>query len=212
MKGEIDNQSSLLRWQGSQRRIGITGGIASGKSSVGEYLKEIKGLPILDADVFAHEALAPGAKATMTVIERYGNTVQNKTTCLTPTINRSKLSKIIFSNPKERLWIEKVIHPLVRQRLKKELTANKNAPVIALIIPLLFEAKLTQLCSEIWVVNCSQAQQCKRLMKRDGLTDYEAKARVKAQWPLQDKLRLADVVIDNNRGLQAWLKDVDKLC
>ena len=77
MKGEIDNQSSLLRWQGSQRRIGITGGIASGKSSVGEYLKEIKGLPILDADVFAHEALAPGAKATMTVIERYGNTVQN---------------------------------------------------------------------------------------------------------------------------------------
>ncbi len=212
MKGETDNQSSFSRWHGSQRRIGITGGIASGKSSIGKFLKEIKGVPILDADVYALEALAPEETSTRSVLNRYGDAVRDKITSERTTINRSALSKIIFTNPKERLWIEQLIHPIVKQRFAKELYIQKNAPVVALIIPLLFEAQLTGICSEIWVVNCTQTQQCKRLMERDGLTDREARARIQAQWPLKQKLPFADVIIDNSGSSHSWREEVDKLC
>ena len=214
MVGEIDNQAflSLPHWHGSQRRIGITGGIASGKSSIGQFLKEIKNLPILDADIYAHEALAPGERSTMKVLKRYGKTVKDPIKKEKPTINRSALSNIIFTNSNERLWLEKLLHPIVKQRLEQELYAQRNAPKIVLIIPLLFEVQLTELCSEIWVVNCTETQQYKRLMKRDGLTNSDAKARIQAQWPLKQKLPLADVIIDNSGECQSWLKQVDNLC
>ena len=157
MTGE--NQNPFCRWHGLQRRIGITGGIASGKSSVGKFLKEVKGFPVLDADIYAHEALAPGTKSTMTVLKRYGNIVRENLNHEKPTINRSALSKIIFTNSTERIWIEKLIHPIVRERLANELEKQKNEPTIVLIIPLLFETKLNALCSEIWVVNCEEAKQ-----------------------------------------------------
>ena len=212
MSGEIHNKASLDRHRGSQRRIGITGGIASGKSSIGAFLKEIKGLPVLDADVYANEALAPGETCTIAVLERYGNAVNNQIKNKLPTINRLALSKIIFNDPKERLWIEKLIHPVVQMRFQKELNALKSAPTVALIIPLLFEAKFTGLCTEIWVINCKISQQYKRLKKRDGLTDMEARNRIQAQWPLIEKLNLADIVIENSGEFKAWIKVVDKLC
>ena len=211
MSGEIHNSNSL-RWHGSQRRIGITGGIASGKSSVGKFLKEVKGFPILDADVYAQEALAPGSKSTRSVLKRYGTRVQDHLKTEKPTINRSALSKIIFTNSQERIWLESLIHPIVRQQLEKELSKKKNEPVLVLIIPLLFEAKLSALCSEVWVVNCEQTQQLQRLMQRDRLTNNEAKLKIQAQWPLNQKIQLADVIINNTGGLKEWLPEVDKLC
>lgn len=210
MIGTIHNPTSLLRWQGSQRRIGITGSIASGKSSVGQFLKEIKKIPILDADKYSRDALGPGTASTKLVLRRYGNTVKAKNKFTT--INRSALSKIIFNDPNERLWIEKLIHPIVERQLKKELDKNKYIPVVVLIIPLLFEASLMELCSEIWVVNCTAEQQYKRLMERDDLNYHEAAKRIQAQWPLEKKLNLADIVINNSGELQAWRKQVDNLC
>ena len=212
MIGAIHNQNHLSRWQGSQRRIGITGGIASGKSSVGRFLKEVKGIPILDADVFAREALSPGQKSTQAVLERFGDQVRSQNQNEQPSINRSALSKIIFADPKERFWIEQLLHPIVSKRLQDELLTSKNVSVIALIIPLLFEAGLTELCSEIWVVHCTTKQQCERLMKRDHITAEEAQKRIQAQWPLKKKLSLADLVIDNSGISQEWLKKVDEVC
>ena len=211
MKGEIHNQNSL-RWHGTQRRIGITGGIASGKSSVGKFLKEVKGFPILDADVYAQEALAPDTKLTKTILKKYGDVIRDHLEKEKPTINRSALSKIIFDDLKERIWLEKLIHPVVQERLKQELNKRKQAPVLALIIPLLFEAKMTAFCSEVWVVNCDEAQQFERLMQRDRLTAREAKLKIQAQWPLESKIHFADVVINNKGGLEDWLPEVDKLC
>ena len=211
MTGEIHNQTSNRRWNGSQRRIGITGGIASGKSSVGKFLKETKGLPILDADVYAHEALAPGESSALAVLKRYGHAVTDQTNNKEPTVNRSALSKIIFDEPNERNWLEELIHPIVELRLYQELEENQTAPTVALIIPLLFETGLSGLCSEIWVVNCTKQQQYKRLKKRDELTEFEALKRIEAQWPLEKKIRLADVVIDNSGAIQTSLKQVDKL-
>jgi dephospho-CoA kinase len=180
------------RWQGPQRRIGLTGGIATGKSTVGQLLQEHHGLPVLDADLFARQALAPGTEAARAVLERYG------------TLDRRALGHIVFGDPAERHWLEQLVHPLVRQRFEEELTQLAAKPVagqaaVVLMIPLLFEAGLEGLCSEVWLVDCDEHLQLARLMARNGLTQAEAQGRIHAQWPLERKRLLADLTI-SNRG------------
>ena len=185
------------RWQGSQRRIGLTGGIASGKSSVGRLL-EAQGLPLLDADVFARQALAPGSPGARAVIGRYGDRVrQAGSSDADAVIDRPALGRIVFTDEAERHWLEQLVHPLVRARFAAELAALAEAPAVVLVIPLLFEAGLEELCSEVWLVDCDTDQQLQRLMARDGLSDTDARARLAAQWPLQRKRPLADRLIDN---------------
>ena len=104
--------SGVHRWQGLQRRIGLTGGIASGKSSVGRFLEQ-QGIAVLDADLYAHEALAPGTPATRAVLERYGAKVQSE---LSEGLDRAALGSIVFSDPQERTWLEAQLHPLVQQQ------------------------------------------------------------------------------------------------
>ena len=185
----------LQRWQGEQRRIGLTGGIASGKSSVGRVLEQHHHLPLLDADVFAREALAAGSAGTQAVLQRYGTAVQERS----GVINRRALGAIVFNNPSEREWLEQLVHPLVRQRFDAELERLAEVPVVVLVIPLLFESGLEVICSETWLVDCDEAQQLERLMQRDQLSEQEATARIQAQWPLARKRELADQLI-SNRG------------
>ncbi len=211
MNGEIQNQIKFQRWKGHQRRIGITGGIASGKSSVEKFLRENTNFPILDADIYSHQALAPGSIASNAVISRYGELVTRTNIQGEKTINRSSLSKLIFDLPEERFWLESLIHPIVIKRLKEELDLAKSKPTVVLIIPLLFEVHLTDLCSEIWVVNCKSDQQCERLMTRDSLSMKEAIKRVEAQFPLIEKTKLADVIIDNSGEAMTWLNQVKNL-
>ncbi|BEV35314.1 dephospho-CoA kinase [Synechococcus sp. M16CYN] len=181
-----------------QRRIGLTGGIASGKSSVGTWLKQ-QGISVLDADRYAHEVLAPRTDATRAVIERYGLQVQIDTT---DWIDRAALGQIVFHNQSELRWLEQLIHPLVRQRFTKELEAHKDEPLVVLMIPLLFENGFEQLCNETWVVSCRPDQQLTRLIRRNNLDEMEAKARISAQMPLTRKCELADHVIDNTRDIE----------
>ena len=210
MKGKLDTPKAIERWKGSQRRIGITGGIASGKSSVGKFLKEFKALQIIDADIFAKEALGPGKEATYKVLERFGSTICEKQGNKSR-INRSTLGKIIFSDKREKLWLESVIHPIVKLRLKKELERKKQYPVVVLIIPLLFEADLTNLCSEIWFVDCTPEEQLKRLIARDNCSTKEALLRINAQWSMEVKKKLSDVVIENNGNYEVWKNQIKKL-
>jgi dephospho-CoA kinase len=172
-----------------QRRIGLTGGIASGKSTVGRLLAA-RGLPVLDADGYAREALAPGSPGAQAVLARYG------------TLDRAALGRIVFADAAERQWLEQLVHPLVRARFAAELERLAAAPVVVLMIPLLFEAGLEELCSEVWLVDCDEAQQLARLMARNGLSAAEARARIAAQWPLARKRTLADVVLNNRGGPQ----------
>jgi dephospho-CoA kinase len=181
------------RWRGAQRRIGLTGGIASGKSRVGALLAA-RGLPLLDADRYAREALAPGLPATQAVLARHGAAVAGETE---GSLDRAALGRIVFADGAERRWLEELVHPLVRERFERELAALAAAPVVVLMIPLLFEAGLEGLCSEVWLVECEEEQQLRRLMERDGLGEADARARLAAQWPLARKRALADVVIDN---------------
>ena len=187
-----------LRWHGGQRRIGLTGGIASGKSTAGRWLAQ-RGLPLLDADQFAREALAPGSPGAAAVLQRYGAAVRAPGDGATA-LDRSALGRIVFQDPSERLWLEQLVHPLVRRRFDAALAQLAASPAVVLMIPLLFEAGLEGLCSEIWLVDCTPELQLQRLMGRDGLSDWDARARLAAQWPLERKRPLADRVIDNRGG------------
>ena len=191
----------------SQRRIGLTGGIASGKSSVGRWLAQ-QGLPVLDADQFAREALTPGRQATGTVLQRYGSTVRSEGT---EAIDRAALGRIVFHDHAERRWLEQLIHPIVRERFDQELSLHAKTPAVVLMIPLLFEAGLESLCSEIWLVDCDESQQLERLIARDGLSPDAAQARIAAQWPLSQKRGLADHVISNAGHPGAWQPQAKEL-
>jgi dephospho-CoA kinase len=211
------------RWSGPQRRIGLTGGIASGKSSVAALLAG-QGLPVLDADVHAREALAPGSAGARAVVARYGERVvagpdrararqagppgQEGSADAEPSVvlDRAALGRIVFSDPAERRWLEGLVHPIVRQRFAAELERLAAAPVVVLVIPLLFETGLETLCSEVWLVDCDADEQRRRLIERDRLSGAEARARIAAQWPLERKRPLADRLIDN-RGAPDRLAD-----
>jgi dephospho-CoA kinase len=183
-----------------QRRIGLTGGIATGKSSVGRLL-EGRGLPVLDADCLAQAALALGSAGAAAVLDRYGEAVRGEGP---GGIDRAALGRIVFADATERQWLEQLVHPIVRGRLEAALEGLTAAPVVVLMVPLLFEAGLDGLCSEVWLVDCEASQQLARLIERNGLSEAEARLRIAAQWPMERKRGLADVVI-NNRGRQEEL-------
>ena len=117
----------------------------------------------------------------------------------------------MFTDASERAWLEQLIHPVVRERFDQALDALEDEPVVVLMIPLLFEAGLTGLCSEIWLVDCDEQQQLARMMQRDGLDAVQARARLGAQWPLARKRPLADRLIDN-RGTKRELEDQLSRC
>jgi len=192
----------LPRWKGIQRRIGITGGIATGKSMVGQFISEIHKLPVLDADILAREALAPGEIATQAVLTRYGNLITQSENDKNEIIDRSALAKIIFRDTKERLWIERLVHPIIRQKLINKLSNMKNESIIILVIPLLFEANFTDLCSDFWVVYCSQEKQVERLMSRNQTTRSEANLMIHSQWSIRKKKYLADLLIENSGSIE----------
>lgn len=190
----------------AQRRIGLTGGIATGKSSAARLLEQHHGLPVLDADLYARQALEPGQPATEAVLERFGPGVVSSG----GVVDRRALGAIVFNNQDERRWLEQLVHPIVRQRFDQELVQLDTNPAVVLMIPLLFESGLEALCSETWLVDCDESQQLQRLMARDQLNEADAQARMNAQWPLARKRPLADVLI-SNRGdaaaLNAQLED-----
>jgi dephospho-CoA kinase len=170
---------------------------------VGRLLADRHGLPVLDADLYAHEALAPGSIASRAVLERYGLPVRARHGSAEHdplhdgTIDRAALGRIVFADAAERRWLEELVHPLVRRRFAAELERLAAAPVVVLMVPLLFEAGLESLCSEVWLVDCETQQQLQRLLARDDLSPKEALARLNAQWPLARKRPLAEVLIDN---------------
>jgi dephospho-CoA kinase len=118
-------------------------------------------------------------------------------------IDRAALGRIVFADAAERSWLEALVHPIVRQRFSAELERLAAAPVVVLMIPLLLEAGLEELCSEVWLVDCDEAQQLGRLIGRDQLSAAEAQARIAAQWPLERKRALVDRLIDNRGNPQA---------
>lgn len=203
------------------RLIGITGGISTGKTTVSNYLKEKYQLPIWDADIYARQAVEIGSPILNKILDRYGSDLALSD----GNLNRPKLGEIVFNQPEERRWLEKQIHPYVRDRfaenIKKlasaisrgsdtrEQTASFDGPTAVLAVPLLFEAQMTDLVTEIWVVYLRPSKQIERLMLRDRLTREQAVARINAGMSLEEKRSHADVVLDNSSTQLALQEQVD---
>ena len=189
-----------------QRRIGLTGGIATGKSTGAALLEDRFRLPVLDADRFAREVLAPGSPGALAVLARYGEQVRAHGEASLPSndpepaLDRAALGRIVFADAAERSWLEGLVHPRVRACFAVELERLREVPTVVLMIPLLFEAGLENLCSEVWLVDCDETEQLRRLMVRDGLDAGEATDRIHSQWPLARKRALANAVINNNQA------------
>ncbi len=193
----------------SQRKIGLTGGIATGKTTVAEHLATAHHLPIFDADLYARDAVAPGDPIWQRILDRYGSEILLDELAPAP-LNRARLGQIVFQDEAERQWLEAQIHPYVGQRFDQAIAAQAEAAIIVLVIPLLFEKKLTHRITETWVVSCTDAQQRDRLMARNGLTLDQAEARITAQMPLSEKCDRADVVLDNSQTLAHLIQQVDQ--
>jgi dephospho-CoA kinase len=196
----------------SQRIIGLTGGIAMGKTTISDYLTQKHQIPVLDADLYARETVQPGSKILQEIVERYGSGV------LLPDgqLNRQRLSEIVFNSSAERLWLEQSIHPYVRDRLVEALKTDplnnaQNYPIVVLVIPLLFEARMTDLVTETWVVTCPKVRQLENLMQRDSMSLEQAELRIQSQMAIEKKIARADVVINNSSTLTDLFKQIDEL-
>ncbi len=188
----------------SKRIIGLTGGIGTGKTTVSKYLASHHNLPVLDADIYARDAVQLGSPVLNKISDRYGKNILLSD----GTLNRKHLGEIVFGNQNERQWLEQQIHPYVRSRFQSELYTLVDSTVV-LVVPLLFEAGMTDLVTQIWVVNCSPEQQKRRISDRDQLTQEQALARIRSQLPLQEKVAKADVILDNTFTPEFLLQQVD---
>ncbi|PFY90452.1 dephospho-CoA kinase [Bacillus pseudomycoides] len=175
--------------------IGLTGGIASGKSTVSQMFRELQ-IPVIDADIIAREVVEQGKEAYKEIVDVFGEEILQAD----GELDRPKLGSIVFHNEEKRLRLNKIVHPAVRKEMnvQKDMYIKEGVQAVVLDIPLLFESKLTALVDRIVVVAVSPCMQLERLMKRNGFTEEDAKARIDSQMPLAEKATLANKVIYND--------------
>ena len=187
--------------------IGITGGIASGKSTVTEFLRQ-KGFEVVDADAVVHQLQKPGGRLYQILVEHFGEKVLLEN----GELNRPLLASRIFSNSEEREWSKQTQGQIIREELwdlKDKLTQTED--VFFMDSPLLFEQDYASWFDETWLVYVSRDTQLDRLMKRDQLSKESAESRLASQWLLREKKKLATCVIDNNGSREQLLSQVVKL-
>ncbi|RLQ03036.1 dephospho-CoA kinase [Geobacillus stearothermophilus] len=179
--------------------IGLTGGIASGKSTVSAMMREL-GLPVIDADEAARAVVRPGEEAYRQIVAAFGPGILRAD----GEIDRAKLGAIVFNDEQQRKVLNAIVHPAVRKKMlaEKEAHIRSGAKTVVLDIPLLFESGLTHWVDKVLVVYVDDDVQLRRLMARNGFTEEEALARIRSQWPMAEKVKRADAVIDNNGTIE----------
>ena len=176
-------------------KIGLTGGIASGKSTVLTYFKD-KGIPYIDADIVAREVVEPGTKGLKAIVDTFGSNVLQDD----GTLNREALGAIVFHNEEKRQLLNSCLKIHIRNRIM-ELTSQyeqENTPILIYDIPLLIEGEWYTMMDEVWLVYVNEMTQIERLMSRNGYTREDALARINSQMRLDDKRAYADIIVDNN--------------
>ncbi len=175
-----------------QNRIVITGGIATGKSTASSFLQSL-GYPVIDADRIAKQALSKNEVPYQKAVRAFGQ----KILAHDGTIDRARLGEIVFSSETDRIMLNEITHPWIKQRMIEELDSLSSQPVVFLDIPLYFESSFFRELPA-WLIYVPQSIQCQRLMERNGYTLAEAQARIRAQMDIEEKRKMADVVIDNS--------------
>lgn len=187
--------------------IGITGGIASGKSTVTNFLRQ-QGFQVVDADAVVYQLQKPGGRLFKALVQHFGQEIILEN----GELNRPLLASLIFSNPEEREWSRITQGEIIREELadlRDQLAQTEE--IFFMDIPLLFEQAYSTWFNETWLVYVDRDVQVERLMKRDHLSKNEAESRLAAQWPLEQKKGLASHVLDNNGNLDQLLTQVFSL-
>ena len=201
----------LQKSKNKQRRIGLTGGIASGKTTITNYIRKHKNIPILDADNLSRELIKPNTYGYKKILDYFGNKIIDNKNNSEKEINRKLLRNIIFKNSESKKWVEKLLHPLIKEKMIEECSQYKNNQTIVLVIPLLFEAKFEDICTEIWLVKCPKEIQKKRLITRDKISEKEANDSINLQLSFEEKRKFADIILDNSDNQNKWIKTVREL-
>lgn len=190
--------------------VGLTGGIACGKSHVSRELRAL-GVPVMDADAISHGLTAPGGAALPAIREAFGDDIFDG-----ETLNRKALGALVFSDDEKRRQLEGILHPLILQTMLQE-TAASSAPIVAWDVPLLFETGLDQQCDEVWCVYITLGEQLKRVMRRDHLSQQAAQARIDSQMSMEEKRNRAAHRIstmgaraDTRRHVRGLLRDLQR--
>ena len=187
--------------------IGITGGIASGKSTVTNFLRQ-KGFEVVDADAVVHQLQKPGGRLFQILVEHFGEKILLEN----GELNRPLLASLIFSNSEEQEWSKEIQGQIIREELGSlRDKLSKTEDLFFMDIPLLFEQEYASWFDETWLVYVSRDTQLDRLMKRDYLTIEDAQARLASQWSLEEKKRLASHILDNNGSREQMLSQVTSL-
>lgn len=189
------------------RLIGLTGGIATGKSTVSEILREL-GAAVIDADAVAHEVTGPGTEAVRQIAREMGEEFVRG-----GELDRSRLAERVFSDRDLRERLNSIVHPRVRRLMAERVVAcaQSGAAVVVLDVPLLLEARERYAVDAVWLVYAPETVQIARLMARNGLSRDQALLRIRSQLPIEEKRRLADVVIDNTGDIKELRREVEAL-
>lgn len=189
--------------------IGLTGGIASGKSTVAQMLVK-RGALLVDADQIAREVVEPGHPVLDRVVAHFGQAVLHRDGSL----NRKKLGEIIFADKAEKNKLEAILHPAIRAMMKQrkeKLETKYPSRLVVVDVPLLYESNLASMFAEVWLVYITRELQIERLMKRNEFSKEEALSRIEAQMPIDEKKKMADVIIDNCGSLQQTEAQVEAI-
>ncbi|WP_422101954.1 dephospho-CoA kinase [Vreelandella sp.] len=187
--------------------IGVTGGIGSGKSTVARAFGEL-GIGWVDADDVAREVVATGEPALAAIAERFGDQVIHQD----GNLNRAALRQIVFDDPSQRVWLESVTHPRIRERLLEHLERlSTTSPYVLLVSPLLFESGQDRLVQRTLVVDVPEEEQLARTLARDKVSEAQVHAILAAQLPRNERLSRADDVIDNSHSLNDTRQQVSAL-
>jgi len=203
------SQVEAIRGTDNRLLVGVTGGIASGKSTVAAMLEK-KGAPMIDFDVLARVVVEPEEPAWKQIVAFFGEQVLNEDR----TLDRKKLSDIVFHDMEKRKKLESFTHPQIRiefVRMLNEITEKDPNAIVQVVIPLLLELNLQYLFHKVVVVSVSQDEMVKRLAMRDGITEDAARKMLLSQLPMEEKVKYADFVLDNSGTVEETEKKVDRL-
>ena len=186
--------------------IGLTGGIGSGKSEVAGMFNQL-GIPVIDADVIAHQLVEPGTEALSEITAAFGETILTSE----GTLDRAKLAGIVFNKPDMKQQLEAIIHPRVREQIKAYKDAHKNEPYIIVVIPLLLESGQRDLVDRVLVVNAAETVRIQRVQSRDGRREEQIRSIMRNQADDAQRRAAADDNIDNSGSLDDLMISVRKL-
>ncbi|HAS6348118.1 TPA: dephospho-CoA kinase [Vibrio vulnificus] len=186
--------------------VGLTGGIASGKTTVANLFHQHFNIDIVDADIVAREVVAPGSLGLKAIVDHFGPNILTEN----GELNRAQLRDQIFRHPDEKTWLNQLLHPMIRNEMVEQLKSVTSAYAL-LVVPLLVENQLQTLCNRVLVVDVEEKTQLERTMLRDGVDEQQVRAILNAQASRQERLALADDVVKNEPTDRNLLQQITDL-